>query len=219
MGKVLVSGHAEREFVPDYCSIELKVETKGENTAKTAKAALIEFERLIAGLVEMGIKYDEMTISEDRSTTPWRNEPDYESSREVEVTIPVNVAAVNSIHNLIASGFENTEISVHYRLKSYDGYLCELKKQAIQNSRKKAELLAEATGTKVIGIDAVNLDGHRDLNFDIAELDMAVTESKEETDALCMRASEDYIETPYSDQLSPGTITLRSDVCIVWLIE
>ncbi len=220
MGKVLVSGHAEQELAPDYGVITLTVDTEGKTAAKATASTMQEFENLIARLAEQGFKPETMAISEDESRKPYcRDEDDYSSARTVQFRIPAETAVVNRIHDLIASGFENTTFSVSYDLSNKAEITRGLTIQAIQDSRKTADLLAEATGTKVTGIEAARLDENDDMDLDIADLDLSIIGEKAIPDRVRRCCGDSAALTPYSDMLKPEKITMEADVNIVWLLE
>ena len=138
------------------------------------------------------------------------------ASKAVRLRIPADVSLVNRIHDLIASGFENTTIEVKYDLSSRTERMHELTKLAIQDARKTAELLADATGTMITGIKAANLDGDDDMDMDIENLDLDVVN---ETKGVLYGSCCGGIDTPFSDRLIPEKIKLESDVRIVWALE
>lgn len=62
MGKVLVTGHAEKDVAPDYAKVVLTVKAEGETADKATASVLSEFERLISELIKTGFDNDSMTI-------------------------------------------------------------------------------------------------------------------------------------------------------------
>lgn len=225
MGKVLVSGYAEREVAPDKCTITLTVETKGKTAAKAAAATAEEFEKLISSLSAIGFDPEKMTITGNCTDKPsYRDDGDYSSEKAVRLRIPADVSIANRINDLIATGFENTTIEIRYDISARDKIMKELKKQAVQESRKAAELLAEGTGTKVTGIEAANIDNTQGINLDIADLNTEVTETDDGwsfSQDLCFAAkyTGNQAGTPHADKLKPENICLRTDIRIVWLLE
>ena len=213
MGKVLASGHAKRDFTPDVCTISISVETRGMTAAKAVLAARTEFERLLSELSDLGIHPESMSITDDHTDRPrYRDGDDYSSERTIRIHMPINAALVNQIHGIIASGFENVTMHVGYDIASRSERIRELTRLAIQDSRRTAELLAEATGGNIIGIDSANLEGDEDM--DIADLDIDILNEKDEPCYMrkCMSAP----STPFADRLSPEKVTLEADVRIVW---
>lgn len=217
MGKVLAQGHAEQEYAPNYCNIVLFVETEGTTAAKAEQSVMAEMEKLLSVLSDIGIKPECMTISDDRSEKPYRrNEDSYSSRRTLNIPLPINLALVNRIHGIIAAGFENVTFRVDYDVKPRAALMRELTQQAIKDSRRNADLIAEATGTKVVGIKAANLSGD-DCDMNIADLDLSILDDDASRYHVheCCRG----IDTPFSDRLTPEKITLEADVKIVWLVE
>ena len=220
MGKVLVCGHAEREVAPDFCEVNFCIETKGATAAKAAAAAMTELEKLVSSLTNIGFKPEEMFISNDRSSggSRYDNVRDYTSTKAFRLRFPVNVPVVNRINDIIASGFENTTLSVEYYLSSRSAIVDELKKEAIRDSRRKAEILAAATGTLVMGIKAANFEDD-DMEMDIADLNLSLDYDDDPSMYLGHRLIEPSGDFPLSDKLVPDSIKLDADVRIVWTIE
>lgn len=217
---IKISGHAEQELAPDCGEITLTVYTEGKTAAKATASTMEEFEKLIARLAEQGFKPETMVIKKDGSSKPYRrDEDDYSSTRTVRFRIPAETAIVNRVHDLIASGFENTTLSVSYDLSNRAEIMRRLTVQAIQDSRRTADLLAEATGTKVTGIDAARLDESDDMNLDIADLDLSIIDETSTDRIHCCRHAATGAATPCSDMLRPEKITMEADVNIVWLLE
>lgn len=121
---------------------------------------------------------------------------------------------VNSIHAIIASGLQNTTFDIRYDLSSRAEELRELSKLAIQNSRRIAEQIAEATGSRITGIKAANFDDE-DMDMNTTDLDVSVTPPE----SIYYCRSSRALSTSYSDQLNPEKITLEANVRIVWQLE
>lgn len=221
MGKALVKGHAEQEFAPDICEITFSVETEGTTAAKATSAARRELEELVSKLEKIGIRPDTLIISDDSSKRPYSyRDENYTAKKQIKLRIPTNTALVNRIHGIIGSGFENTTLDINYEISTETAIMQELTKLAIQDSRKAAELLAEATGTKVVGIDAANLSDGYSMDMNIADLDLSIIDDNSNTEhmaygAPCCAES----DTPLSDKLIPEKIKLSTDIRIVWMIE
>ena len=216
MGKVLTSGHAEKDYRPDLCKITLSVETEESTADKTTAAALTEFERLLSRLADIGIQPRNLVITGNSSSKPYnRRDGGFRAEKTVRLEIPVNIPLVNRIQKTIADGFENVTLSVSYDLAAREQLIRELTRSAIQDSRKTAELLAETVNLNVVGIEAANLTGDDNLDMDIADLDMAILD--DDMEEICEPCR--GIGTPFSDRLTPEKITLRADVRIVWLVE
>ena len=87
--------------------------------------------------------------------------------------------------------------------------------EAINDSRLKAELLAESMGIKIIGIDSANLsddDDVYDVTMDLNERNMLRYMEMCE----CAPPGSAY---GLSDRLKSNTVTLNQEVRIVWLAE
>ena len=214
MGKVLVTGHAEKDVAPDYARVILTVKAEEETADKATASALTECEQLVSELIGRGFDNNSMTIMGDHGNSPYRNESDYCVSRSVCIRIPAEMKIVNCIHDIIVSGLQHTTFDIRYDLSSRAEELRELNKLAIQNSRKIAEQIAEATGSRIIGIKAANFDDE-DMDMNIADPDISVIPPEPVYHCRSNRA----LSTSFSDQLNPEKITLEANVRIVWQLE
>ena len=147
--------------------------------------------------------------------TCFNNDDDYSSKRSIRIRMPINAVLVNQIHGIIASGYENVTMCIEYDVASKAECIRELTRKAIQDSRRTAELLAEVTGGRIIGIDSANLDGDDDM--DVANLDIDILGEGNER-YLVHRCKSPSI-TPFADRLNPEKVTLEANVRVVWSLS
>ena len=213
MGKIMVVGQAEHECPPDICRIYLDIEITRKTASEASNVCTERCEQLLKKLKEeLGIEpsaieqySDEIRRESDYDT----NEINYESKKALCLYIPTNMRSVNTIRSIIGKGFEDVSFSTEYMVSNEAELSKKLLKEAIVDSRDRAELLAESMGLKVSGVDSANLSGQGDV-YDL-------TRESNKVFACC---NKDVLRRQaLSDQLKPELIKINSEVKIVWLVE
>ena len=121
------------------------------------------------------------------------------------------MSLVNDIRSIIENGYDDISFSTLYRV-SNEAFLNKIVlKDAIEDSRKKAELLAESMGTRIIGIETANLSGDNDV-YDL-------TKDEEDNEPEVYYMTRNTKSERLSDKLKPNNIPIRQEVKIVWLTE
>ena len=213
MGKIMVVGQAGHEYSPDICMIDMEVRITRKTASEASIACTARCEQLLKKLKEeLGIDPGSIELCSDvirRKSEYHSNEINYESEKSLCLYIPTNMRIVNTIRSIIGMGFEDVSFSTSYKVSNEEELNKELLKEAIANSRAKAELLAESMGLKITGVDSANLSGEEDV-YDLTE----------ESERILARykMSAERADT-LSDQLKPGQIELSSEVEIVWLVD
>ena len=222
MGKILVVGKAEREVDPDVCAINIEIKIRSKTSNEASRLSSERCERILAELADLGIKPGDIELGRDRIDTTGRydsKETMYESEKDLTIRISNNMAMVNIIRDIIEKGYDNISFSVVRSVSNENKIYMELIKEAIKDSRKKAEFLAESIGVKIKGIHSANLSGDEDV-FDEAE-DEAEDESDESGIDYMQISKMTKAGSAYglSDQLKSTKVTLQREVRIVWLTD
>lgn len=214
MGKTMVVGKAEQEFAPDRCEIIYEIETRAATATEASKQASEQCERLVEKLKAMGFEPGEIVLSQDRidRTGGFRSEePYYESKRMLALRIPVDIALVNRLRDIIEEGLRDVSFSAIYEVSNEAEIRRQLLKDAVADSRAKAEYLAESMGLSLAGVDSANLSGTEDV-YDLCE------ESEDIGERAYLACSIGSLR-PVLDDLTPEKVTISEEVKIVWLIE
>ena len=219
MGKVMVLGKAEKKVAPDSCDIIITIESKKNTTALAAKENNVLCEKLLSKLQDIGMDLQKIEIVEDEVS----QDRDYHSEKityKAQKRIRVRTTADTSVINTIKSLMENDMTGVSYRMNYSVSNEMEIRRQlmkeAVMESRRKADFLAESIGSKIIGVDSANLTGREDV-YDVAENEEIENASESEGvfPYLCGAGS----TYPLSDNLKPEEIKLDAEVKIVWLLS
>ena len=214
MGKIMVVGRVEREYTPDICRIILGIEVIRKSTSEASDVSSEQCEQILSKLQNnLGIAPDSIEIISDSIDKQSRYNSDeikYESKKSLCLYMPADTKNVNAIRALIETGFDDVTFHAQYIISNESELKKELLKDAIADSRARAELLAESMGLKISGIDSADLSGDGDV-YDLTE----ELESKKTGMYYAGRISEREL----SDQLKPRQIELSSKVKVVWLVE
>ena len=214
MGKVMVVGKAEREYSADRCELDLEISVLRKTASEASAESGRQCELLLAGLKEIGIAPESVTVRHDVIEKQFRydtNEVSYDSRKTLCVRVPADIALISAVRGVIENGFENVALSARFSVSDEAERKRSLLKDAIADSRAKAELLAESMGCRIAGIDSANLSGQEDV-YD-------VTEEETENDGLRERylsAKASGSANPLTDRLTPEKIALQAEVRVVW---
>ena len=212
MGKIMVVGKAEREYEANECSINLEIEVSRRIASEAWKISIEQCELLLSKVQdELGINPRSVEIHYDRidkKSSYNSNDISYESKKSLWLYIPADMKLVNAIRHIIETGFEDVSFTSMYSVSNEAALKKELFKEAIADSKAKADFLAESMGLKITGIDSANLSGDDDV-YDLTEEPVEIVRYK-------MRAAG---SSTLSDQLKPNQVELSAEVKIVWLIS
>ena len=214
MGKILVVGRTEREYEPDYCKIRINIEVRGKTSGDVSKRSSELCEKILGEFQAIEINPENIKLSYDDIDTCSRydsNEIMYRSKKTLVIKIANNMVLVNTIRGIIEKGYDSITLDVLYGISDENIKYKELLREAINDSRLKAELLAESMGVKVVGIDNANLSDDDDV-FDLTLQD-------DEGDTVDYMRALPASAYGLSDRLKSDTVKLKQEVRIVWLSE
>lgn len=170
MGKLKVYGKARREFSCDIMFIKLTFGSWHKNISQAVETTLSQCDNFLELLQEKGIdvgnihiKYS--SISQDRDDD---GEIEVKSDREIELRLPYDMKFLNRLSEIIGKCSFDVEMDVSFKLSNMIEVHNQLIKEAVIDSRKKAEMIAETMGQKVVGIEELSLDDRYN-NFDSEE--------------------------------------------------
>ncbi len=189
-GTITVNGHASQSYTPDQAIVNVTVRTenasleaaKQENDQKSAT-----FRNSIAdlGLDGKVIKTNNYSVNDrviyldpkDQSKT----KTVYEVINSMAITLNDPTKASVVIDRAANAGITEARLG-RVEMKEKDQMNESLLYKAAANARKKADALAEALGTKVIGVEAFNVDngGYRPMMMRAASMEKSYGGSKSE---------------------------------------
>ena len=207
MAKIKVNGAAEHEYQADQCEVTLTVQTRKDTSDKASKSVSKLVEAILERLGQLGIKPEDIQVISDNISERSRYDSDdtsYKSERSICFCIPADVKAVNLIREIIEDGFEDVALDTKYFLSNEKEVLRRLLKEAVEDSRARADVFAHAAGKEIVGIHTANVDG--------ADCD-EIWEERER--GILMKEASSY---ELSDRMKPEKITLNAEVSITWIM-
>lgn len=204
MGKLSIKGNAEREV--NYNAIELSITfcIHAKTTAEALQIIMDQSEKFLELITAAGISIKDIHIGDNTVGQCYRdNELEVRASREMNIRLRFDMALVNHLIDMIREQDFAVDLDCDYYLTNRAELHMELMKEALADSKKKAEAIADVMGQKIIGIDSVehNQFGAREW--------MCCEQAR----GICAPA------TSLSNQLESPLTTETESISVVWLIE
>lgn len=151
-----IQGQAKRNVNYDIAVVSITFTEKGETSYLASKAVMREceqfFEKLnVEGITSSNAMLGDDSVSEDR----YADSSKVIANRKVEFRIAFNMEVINRIRQIIDENEYSTRFHMEYELSNEDQIREELLKEALLDSKKKAEDLAEVLNMTVIGVKSV----------------------------------------------------------------
>lgn len=155
---VTVTGHGETSAAPDVARISLGVETQAAEASAALDANNKAMQQLISTLTQQGVAEKNIqTSSFDispvyRHDDPQRNGAPQVSGYRVSNQVQVKVTNLDSLGKLLDQVVRvgaNRIHGIQFDVENADELTDKAREKAIENARRKAELLASAAGAKV----------------------------------------------------------------------
>lgn len=208
---ICVSGEEKIQATPDIAEITYSVYTQ-EKDAKTCQTENAQdVDAVLSLLKEKGI--DEKDIRTNNvGLNPiydWNDGSKitgYEMTTEIVVSsVPIDEAGT-IISDSVNAGINSID-SVQYQCSNFDELYAEALKNAITSARKKADLMAEAGGKKVVAMTQVQ---------ELSSGDQAVSYSSNNMKQMAVMEA-DSADTGTS--LMPGQVEVEAEVSVTFSIE
>lgn len=205
MGKLSITGKAEREVKCDGVSLSIKFYIQGKTTTEALRNIKKQSEKFLRLITEQGVSLRDIHIGDntiDRRLTD--DEITVRATREMVVRLPFHMGTINCITELIREQNFSVDLDCNYHIINKQQLHTELLKEALADSKRKAEIIAETMGQKIIGIDSADHEGEDELILLIDEQDRLVGECH---------------DMPFSNQLEAPLRRESETINVVWLIE
>ena len=203
MGEITVRGHAKRSVESDRVRYNLEFEETAETLDEALGAVEKKVEAFLQEMEELGIDITKIQLDRDQSGKNWRNEKEMRSfTRSLRFLAPSSPAFFNRVNAIL----QKEKIDINYYtspLYSKEKELRnELLQEAVQDSRKKAELIASVYDQKITGIGKVSYDNVYGVFAEECET------------AVPMMAKRNL-----SDQLKNGFLDYEETVYVTWIVS
>lgn len=213
MGKLTISGSAEREVTCDVVDLSVRFHINSKKTSDAVGAVMEQCEQLLRLVADAGVKMEDIHIGEnsvyrdyDEGFLSVKNGVTVDANRKIVIRLKYDMAFVNRLMEIIQQQNFSVDLHCDYVLTDREKLHTELLKEAVADSQKKAAAVAEVTGQRIIGIDSMGYSNTLANRESVAETRFA--ELKRFTRAPRL-----------SDDIAAPVFTERESVNVVWLIE
>lgn len=208
---ICVSGEEKIQATPDIAEITYSVYTQEKDAKNCQTKNATEVDAVISLLKEKGI--DEKNIRTNNvgldPIYDWndgRKITGYEMTTEIVVSsVPIDEAGT-IISDSVNAGINSID-SVQYQCSNFDELYAEALKNAITSARKKADLMAEAGGKKVVAMTQIQ---------ELSSSDQAVAYTSNNMKQMAVMEA-DSADTGTS--LMPGQVEVEAEVSVTFSIE
>ena len=208
---ICVSGEEKIKATPDIAEITYSVYTqeKDAKTCQTENAQDVDAVLSLLkekGIDEKDIRTNNVGLNPIYDWNDGRKITGYEMTTEIVVSsVPIDEAGA-IISDSVNAGINSID-SVQYQCSNFDELYAEALKNAITSARKKADLMAEAGGKKVVAMTQVQ---------ELSSGDQAVAYTSNNMKQMAVMEA-DSADTGTS--LMPGQVEVEAEVSVTFSIE
>lgn len=209
MGKLMITGKAEREVYYDVVELTVTFYNDDKNSSDAIDTTIRQSEKFLSIIASNGADISKIRMDDDSLERSSRYDDKRRSSARRSFTLRTafDMKFINSISQIIRNENFNAEIDYDYLLSNKEEIHKELLKEALEDSRKKAEMIAETVGEKITGIDEMKHESiATNIKYREFERGLSYMERYES-------------ESSYSDELSSPVATETETVNVTWIIE
>lgn len=209
MGKLMITGKAEREVYYDVVELTVTFYNDDKDSSDAIDTVIRQSEKFLSIIASNGADISKIRMDDDSLERSSRYDDKKRSSarRSFCLRYAFDMKFINSISQMIRDENFNAEIDYDYLLSNKEEIHKELLKEALEDSRKKAEMIAETVGEKITGIDEMKHESiATNIKYREFERGLSYMERYES-------------ESSYSDELSSPVATETETVNVTWIIE
>lgn len=158
MGTLRVRGAAECRFQADRFTVHMEIRTEKESTGEAIAAGKNQTEQLLRLMQErLGLAPESFTLENEAVRQTYGERPGYQFTKSIRTEIAADLSALERMTGLLET-FSGIEYHISYALSDPAGKEQQVLRKAVEASRRRAELIAEAVGQKICGIEDVNYE-------------------------------------------------------------
>ena len=209
MARLTIQGTVSRKVPADCMKIEIAFMGKAQDTASAIEKAHQQCEMFLERITDCGISEENIMFQDDSiNRYVFDKTESVMVKRSIEFCTSADLKMGTYIINIIKEHNLDCNYDISFLLSDEDWLHEELLKEAIQNSRKKAEIIAGSLGENVIGADEIQ-DARTRGNQ--SKKNIRIDE--------CFDIPQFLSETPKSDNLALPEIERDAQIEIVWITE
>ena len=208
---ICVSGEEKIQATPDIAEITYSVYTQEKDAKSCQTQNATEVDAVISllkekGIEEKNIRTNNIGLDPIYDWNSGRKITGYEMTTEIVVSsVPIDEAGT-IISDSVNAGINSID-SVQYQCSNFDELYAEALKNAITSARKKADLMAEAGGKKVVAMTQVQ---------EISCSDQAVAYSSNNMKQMAVMEAD---SAGTGTSLMPGQVEVEAEVSVTFSIE
>lgn len=227
---IITQGHAEKEVSYNVMELTVEFNKKSEDRSDVAGTVQQDCNIFLQKLAENNFEIKNFLLVRDeveerqeniKNLPPWLQHKEkfddddeenrkvtfFEAIKRLELRTSINMQALNLMKMLLSENKLCGSVKLDYSYEESRAIREKLVKAAVNDSRRKADVLAKAIGLKVVGFaQIVNCDYRRKSRYD------DITE-------MCCCAPSVCKEAEPSDKLSADTRNLYEDIEIEWYVK
>lgn len=205
MGTIQVSGKAARKVECDLLEYTLTfTRTKG-SVSLAIEAVEKDMEKTLEALKNFGVAIEHIHVEKDSVDEGYSQKDTavFECERKVRFKIKANNAFTNRLMDILKNNQISAFVDTNYYYSEEQKLRKELLKEALLDSKSKAELLADANQQILQGIETIEESGRYENPVDFMSIGQAkYTERKS-----------------LSDQLGTKELNIEAEILVTWNIQ
>lgn len=211
MGKLAIRGKASMNCTYDLITFEIEFYKDG-NTAKAAMdTVLTQCESFLSYLDSQSIPINQVAMEQDdveRHYDEDNEEYYYTASRKIVIRMNFDMPFINMILDHVRQQNYDIAIESTYELSNEREIHDELIKQAVANSKHRAEAIAATVGKKIIGIKSVSMNNYSEDSIRYCDMLAPDSLNFEKTKSLDL-----------SNQLAANSTTESESIDVEWITD
>lgn len=215
MGFINVNGEADGMYSADTIELRITFEDEGYIKSDVMNKVLMGCENFLKRIKDSGIPMDTLEIDDDRMTLDIKDEKTiYRCKRKIKFVFPAKMKLVNVFVKLLHLMDNKVSYDLDYSITDKSQIQKELLAKALEDSKNKAELIANLSGLKISGIEKINI-GDRYPNRHLAK--SVVVSDEYNIQSLLQGYSP--LNTETSDSLNVPKHYKKESISVVWRVE
>ena len=201
-----IKGQAQKTVTYDIAEVRISFVSQNNNSYEASQKAMSDCEKFLREVKNIGISAEQFTLDSDRNDMAYREEDEFKANRSIKIKLPFDMELINQIREMLDEGKYSFTFDLDYELSNREEIHRQLLADALKDSQKSAELLAQTMNMKVIKIESVNVD----------DIEVGMVDDMEcDTYTLCRRKAS-YTE---SNNLKAGETVEYESINVKWVIE
>ncbi len=158
MGKLNIIGTAERKIQCNAMHIYLTFSAGGITSAKASETVMQNCDSFLTMLKEKQIDISHIFLENLHTERSYSKKEEYRSERKIRLDFAFDMSLLNQFDFWIQNAQSDILLHTEFYISNLAEIRKELLKEAVEDSRKKAEMLADTMNQKITGFEEVIMD-------------------------------------------------------------